>query len=153
VPEASWLADWQVRRRQTQKLLSIGLHEYVIRLPNRPENCNCHGWVFTGGQFWVKCEDVPMILQDNGYRPVHRPEADDLAVYCDDSGQVMHTGVVRYASSEEVVLVESKWGRADCFLHLHDKLGYGYSTCTFYRSPRPGHLLRGLDAAEQDIAE
>ena len=28
---------------------------------------NCHGWVFTGGRYWIPIESVDTILNDNGY--------------------------------------------------------------------------------------
>ena len=42
----------------------------VTRVAPVDPACNCHGWVFTGGRFWVSGEDVPRILEDNGYRRV-----------------------------------------------------------------------------------
>src|SRR5205807_1160464 len=70
---------------------------------------NCHGWVFTGGRYWVKGGAVEDILRDNGYRTVEDPRPGDLVVYRDDQGAVSHTGVVSSVGADGLVLVESKW--------------------------------------------
>ena len=31
---------------------------------------NCHGWLFTGGRYWVAGDQVEDILADNGYAQV-----------------------------------------------------------------------------------
>jgi len=111
---------------------------------------NCHGWVFTGGRYWVKGAEVERILQDNDYRPVTRPVVGDVIIYRNGDGQVTHSGLVKIAE-EGRVLVESKWGRLGCYLHYPDKQIYG-KDFTYYRSPRSGHHLRGLDAASVKAA-
>ena len=45
----------------------------MIRTGPADEMANCHGWVFTGGRYWVSPEGVDAILADNGYRPVSDP--------------------------------------------------------------------------------
>jgi hypothetical protein len=102
---------------------------------------NCHGWVFTGGLFWVPGDDVHRILADNGYRRVTAPQVGDLAVYRDAAGDITHSGVV--FSTAGGTLVESKWGPLGRFLHGPDDQPFG-GECGFYRSPRSGHLLDGI---------
>ena len=51
----------------------------VVRSEPDPSH-NCHGWVFTGGLFWV-AGVVDDILVDNDYRLVSTPAVGDLAVY------------------------------------------------------------------------
>lgn len=116
--------------------------ERVIRLAPSSDTCNCHGWVFTGGRYWVSPDDVQLILNDNGYRPVSEPRPGDLAIYrAGDS--ITHTAVVRAASDGKPVLVEGKWGSMGVFLHEVAESCWGTSF-TYYRSPRSGHLLVGL---------
>ncbi len=129
---------------QDQVLTRFDLHDTVIYLPLGWQNTNCHGFVFTAGRYWVGGAQVNAILDDNGYRPIAAPQADDIAVYRNTDGTVMHSGIVRGVASDGVILVESKWGQGARFVHRHDRQPYPDTTCTFYRSPRPGHLLRGL---------
>jgi hypothetical protein len=119
------------------------VRERFIRTAPYDPRYNCHGWVLTGGRYWVKCQDMAAILQENGYEPVASPRAADLVVYRDAKGMVTHSAVVRVAGSDTPVLVESKWGRAGRFIHPVDAHGYG-GDYQYYRSPRPGHLLAGL---------
>ncbi len=134
----------ELRAKQSAILRRFNLQERVIALPNADQNCNCHGWAFTGGRYWVSPGDVEHLLRDNGYQIVSQPQAGDLVVYrAADGGKIIHTGVVRLAN-EGLLLVESKWGAMGRFLHPHDAHCYGEPECQFYRSRRPGHLVRGL---------
>jgi hypothetical protein len=136
----------ELRAKQTALLRHFQLQEHVISLPNPDQDCNCHGWVFTGGRYWLSPDDVELILQDNRYQQVSQPQAGDLVVYRDpESKKIIHTGLLRLADGP--LLVESKWGVLGRFLHPHDSHCYGEPDCQFYRSDRPGHLLRGLPGA------
>jgi hypothetical protein len=115
----------------------------IVRSGPDPSH-NCHGWVFTGGQFWV-AGVVDDILADNEYRLVSTPAVGDLAVYRGARGEVVHSGIVR--SAEGCTLVESKWGPMSRFIHRPEDQPFG-GACTFYRSDRHGHLLRGLSLEE-----
>ncbi len=128
-----------------KRYLSQGNHDdRVIRRGPADESSNCHGWVFTGGQFIVSSDDVNRIVQENGYEAVQEPLPGDLVVYR-VSGNVVHTGIVRYVSAGQPVLVESKWGRLGVYLHPAEHTVYGVDfTC--YRSSRSNHLLRGLNS-------
>jgi hypothetical protein len=109
---------------------------------DRPDaSHNCHGWLFTGGLYWVAGDAVDDILADNGYALVSTPTPGDLAIYRDVTGNVVHTGVVR--AVEGGTLVESKWGPLGRFIHGPADQPFG-GTAAFYRSPRRGHLLAGL---------
>lgn len=138
--------DLAALKGQTDLLQRQALRDQVIHLPLGWQNCNCHGFTFTGGQFWIISSEVDAILEDNGYRPVTLPRPGDIAVYrSPDNGQVTHTGIVRYVSgASNVILVESKWGNLGRFIHPHDTHCYGIDECTFHRSPRVGHRLQGL---------
>jgi hypothetical protein len=131
---------------QEQRVLSNPLYgNAVIRREQPTEGSNCHGWVFTGGRFWVGGEAVEGILKENGYAEVSNPAPGDLVVY--RRGEtVLHTAVVRYVTGGLPVLVEGKWGALGVYLHPVDRSCYG-TEYTFYRSPRPGHLLAGRESS------
>ena len=105
-----------------------------------------HGWVFTGGRFWVSGTEVDRILTENLYQPVTTPRPGDIVVYRMGTS-VAHTGIVRYVTESLPVLVEGKWGCTGVYLHPVDKSIYGTSF-TYYRSPRTGHLLAGIESSE-----
>jgi len=46
---------------------------------------------------------------------------------------------------EEVVYVESKWGKLGRFLHPHTVWAQPETTASFYRADRTGHALRQAD--------
>lgn len=108
------------------------------RDPSRP--ANCHGWVFTGGRYCLSPDDVEKILVENGYRAVTRPKPGDLIIYRDEDGNIVHSGLVRLADGD-LVLVESQWGPKVRYLHEPAEQAYS-SRFTYYRSPRGGHLVR-----------
>jgi hypothetical protein len=104
---------------------------------------NCHGWVFTGGRYWVRGGCVDAILAENGYQPTAAPLPGDVAVFRDATGAVTHTGVVR-GTAEGAVLIESKWGAMGRYIHTADDHAYRAHKVSYYHSGRGGHLLRGL---------
>lgn len=118
------------------------VRDNVIRSQPASDKTNCHGWVFTGGKFWVSGSEVDSILADNRYRIVSDPQPGDLVVYRND-GAVSHTALVRYVTEQQPVLVEGKWGCSGVYLHPVDKSIYG-EKYQFYRSSRKGHLLAGI---------
>jgi hypothetical protein len=139
------LRPTDVRTDAEQKVMAeFHSHGRVIRIAPVNDSCNCHGWVFTGGRYWVSQIDVEHILVDNGYEIVTDPRPGDLAIYR-DSREISHTGVVRAVIDGMPPLVEGKWGWMGVFLHPAGDSLYGINY-KFYRSPRDGHLLVGLDA-------
>jgi hypothetical protein len=138
--------DRPLDRRTTAErrvLTELRMNERLIRLTPVSDDCNCHGWVFTGGRYWVSQDDVENILVENQYQPVSNPRVGDLVIYR-SLGKVNHTAVVRAAGEGGLVLVEGKWGWMGVFLHPVGDSMYG-KEYTFYRSPRHGHLVAGLD--------
>jgi hypothetical protein len=118
--------------------------ELVLRQGPPDDRVNCFGWIFTGGRYWLPFEDdVELILQDNGYKPVKQPKADDLVIYRRD-GIITHVAIVRFAGGDHPPLVEGKWGYGAVYLHRADQSLYG-TEYTFMRSPRGHHVLRGLE--------
>jgi len=125
--------------------------ERVIRCQPASDRSNCHGWVFTGGRYWISGTGVDPILVDNGYRTVTEPQPGDLVVYR-TAETVSHTAVVRYVTENQPVLVEGKWGCTGVYLHPVDKSIYGVNF-QFYRSTRSGHLLAGLHSSDPNIPQ
>lgn len=138
---------------QAERLLTTGHFESIIRTDGPDPNYNCHGWVFSDGQFWIRNDAVESILTDNDYRKVSKPTVGDVIVYRDGDGRVLHTGMVRLLN-RDTPIVESKWGHVGRFLHPAGEQPYG-ELWEFYRSPRKGHLIRLGDSPSSNdgIAE
>jgi hypothetical protein len=120
----------------------------LFRVAGPDARTNCFGWVFTGGRFWIrKSEEVEAIVKDNGYQVVSVPQVGDLTIYRNAEGRISHVGIVRVAD-DDLVLVESKWSWLGLYLHRPQDQCYGMD-CTYYRSARGSHVLRGLDSATQ----
>jgi hypothetical protein len=129
------LEQFSDRTLQDQKLVNR-----VIKYEPSDDASNCHGWVFTGGKYWVGGGDVDSILSDNGYAPVEHPRPGDLVVYR-RNGEVAHTAIVRYVTEGRPILVEGKWGTFGVFLHDVDQSCYRFAHA-YYTTSRPTHLLR-----------
>jgi hypothetical protein len=143
LPEASQRSE-VVTAGEAALLANQELMDETIRVAPADPGYNCHGWVFAGGRFWVKGEDVDLLLHDNGYRHVTVPQVDDVVVYRDGEGRVVHSGVVRAVGRDGLVLVESKWGRLCRFIHTPACYPGRHS---YYRTARGGHEVRGLGTA------
>ena len=111
----------------------------VIELYAENPACNCHGWVFTGGQFALRNFDVSSILRDHAYFEVLQVEANDLAAYF-DGDRVTHTGVVRMVDPSGLILLESKWGPYGVYLHPPDRQPFA-GKCRYFRTNRASHQL------------
>jgi len=123
----------QVFLRNTKPDLS-----QVIRVVEPRTECNCHGWIFTGGEYGIYGSQGSAILEDNGYALVQDPKESDLAIYWDRHGVVAHAGIVRTPPWSASLLVESKWGPFG--VYLHPPLVHPFSgACSYYRSPRTAH--------------
>jgi len=125
------------------------MEQHLIQTGAIDTNYNCHGWVFAGGQFWVRGMAVPRILEDNGYWAVARPRPGDIAVFRDQKGEVTHTALVRGRGAKGAVLLESKWGKLGRYVHTADKHVYLGQKMTYYRTDRGTHVLAGLPDPEQ----
>jgi hypothetical protein len=123
-------------------LRDANVRNLVIRRTAPNDASNCHGWVFTGGKFYLSPDDVEAILKENGYQEVHQPLPGDLIVYR-QGGAVSHTAIVRYVTEGRQPFVEGKWGSLGVYEHLANESCYG-TEYTFHRSGRTGHLLVGL---------
>jgi len=108
---------------------------------------NCHGWVFTGGRYWVRGDAVATILKDNGYRQVERPRGGDVAVFRNQLGEITHTGLVRAGNRNGSILIESKWGRFGRYVHGPEEHGYRGHAVTYYHTTRGTNVLKGVEDA------
>lgn len=131
--------------KQFDAQLETTLPLKLIQTAAADPTCNCHGWVFAGGRFYVRGSDVPTILTDDEYTEVSQPQPGDVIVYRDGAGNAVHTGLVRLAEGD-LILVESKWGPLGRFLHAPIHQPYS-TTWAFYRGPRDDHTL-SIEAGE-----
>lgn len=133
-------------------LSRMRLNAHLIQTGPVDGEYNCHGWVFTGGKYWVRGAWVETILCDNGYRETKKPMIGDVCVYRDDKGEVSHTAIVRGLGADGLVLLESKWGKIGRYIHTaNGNHAYSGHTPKYYRTSRGTHLLAGLDNAKPDI--
>lgn len=133
----------ELRRLEMRILGDPAVRDNIIRRRPAEDRSNCFGWVFTGGRYWVSGNQVEQILAENGYQPVNAPKPGDLIIYRGES-RILHAAVVMYVSEGQSVLVEGKWGGIGVYLHAAEKSMYGLDF-TYYRSPRNGHLLAGIE--------
>lgn len=129
-------------------------HAQLIRLIEPNPASNCHGWVFTAGQYGIRDPEVGSILSDNDYAEVAQPQEGDLAIYR-RGNEICHSGLVRIAEKHSPVLIESKWGPFGVYLHATAAQPFG-GECRFYRSSRSSHTLAmrrpAIDHATASIA-
>ncbi len=111
----------------------------MIRRENPTDFFNCHGWVFYRREVLLGPDDVELILKDNGYSGIQDPRPGDLVIYRAD-GIIIHSGVVRYVTPGQPVIVEGKWGAMGVFQHHAESSCYG-TNFTFYRSAVRGTFL------------
>jgi hypothetical protein len=121
-----------------------------IRRDHADRMTNCHGWVFTGGKFLLKGQDVDRILCDNSYFMVKSPQPDDLIIYRDKNGQIQHTALVQAVLHDGTVISESKWGIDQRFIHRPEDQPYS-PNFEYFRTLRPNHLIEILDSDSIDV--
>jgi hypothetical protein len=137
-------AKFQALERTDRRLVETNVHrECLIRVTEPSALSNCHGWVFSGGLCWISNDSIELILLENDYQQVDLPLTDDLVIYRDTAGKIIHTGVVRAIWTDGRILVESKWGALGVFLHFVEHSAYG-DHWTFHHTRRPSHALKGL---------
>lgn len=143
--ETSPGAVWPTQAEEDHFLRDLRLQTRLIQTGPPELKYNCHGWVFTGGRYWVRSPRVATILEDNGYLAVQQPRSGDVAVFRNPLGEIVHTGLVRSGSDHGPILIESKWGRFGRFVHGPNEHAYRGNEITYYRSSRGTHLLQGVE--------
>ncbi|HEX3148444.1 MAG TPA: hypothetical protein VHR66_10195, partial [Gemmataceae bacterium] len=133
----------EVNEVELHALTDLGFAQRMIRTGPASEITNCHGWVFAASKYWVAPDDVDQLLLDNKYVSVSEPRPGDLVIYR-QGNNILHSAVVRTLMDNGPVLVESKWGWMGTFIHSVTGSCYG-QIFTYYRSPRQGHTLAGLN--------
>ncbi|OAI41618.1 hypothetical protein AYO40_02890 [Planctomycetaceae bacterium SCGC AG-212-D15] len=130
-------------RAEDAWLKAQGLEAPIVRTGNPGPYSNCFGWIFTGGRYAIDT-GIETILEDNGYETVSRPRPGDLVVYT-AAGAAVHVAIVREVPACGAVIVESKWGARGRYHHPVHAYPLPVSfRCTYHRSARYGHQLRGL---------
>ncbi|XZE21202.1 hypothetical protein SH449x_001099 [Pirellulaceae bacterium SH449] len=121
----------------------------LIHRKNIDVNTNCHGWVFANGEFLVDSRGVSIILEDNGYTRVDAPVEGDVVIYRNTRGDAIHTAIVCARLQDGTILVESKWGVHQRFVHLPEVQPYS-TLIEYHRSTRPGHMIeiRNADGSQ-----
>ncbi|MCU0710494.1 MAG: hypothetical protein MUC43_00445 [Pirellula sp.] len=123
----------------------------LIRRKQVDLSANCHGWVFAKGDFLINSLGVSIILEDNDYTRVDRPETGDIAIYRNMSGDVIHTALVCSVLEDNTVLLESKWGLHQRFIHLPEDQPYS-TLIEYFRTSRNGHHIKIVEQSpEQTI--
>jgi hypothetical protein len=144
IPLEQFLTNEELlNEEETERRIPADFKARVIVDDSEPSPSNCHGWVFTDGRYLIRGRYVDAILNDNGYQIVTDAHVGDLIIYRDAAGEPIHTGIVKATGDNGFVLIESKWGALDIYLHLPQDQVYsqGYA---YYRSTRDGHLLHHL---------
>jgi hypothetical protein len=111
-----------------------------VQPPAEISRANCHGWVFTGGKYFLGGDSVVRILEDNGYEPCSAPQPGDLIIYRNASGEITHTGLVKAGFPWGSLMIDSKWGLGGRFVHRPEVQPYG-NRFSYYRSTRQGHAI------------
>ena len=118
----------------------------MIHREDADKTTNCHGWVFSGGQFLLKGADVERILCDNRYFIVSDPKPNDIVIYRDQARNILHTALVQAILADGTVIAESKWGVDQRFLHLPADQPYS-PVFEYYRTNRLNHHLINILAS------
>lgn len=120
--------------------LRAGMPLKLIQTAAADPACNCHGWVFAAARFHLRGQDVDTVLADNGYAEVAAPRPGDVIVYRSSNGAIQHSGVVRFADGDQI-LVESKWGAFGRYIHAPADQPYS-DRWAYYHGPRDEKTLR-----------
>jgi hypothetical protein len=136
------VAGWT--QAEDRSFAAMDTLHHLVRSALPDPTCNCHGWVFAEGRFWVDGSDVKNILDDNGYYEVDSPTVGDIIVYHAEE-EILHTGIVRTLDANGAIVIESKWGMNSRILHAPEDQPH-WQHWQFYHTSRPGgHGLRMTD--------
>lgn len=124
------------------ELTALGLLSKVTKLGPPTNDYSCHGYTFLGGDRWIDDDQVPTILNDNGYVATTTPAVGDIVIYR-SGGKIKHSGVITEVKGTTVTKITSKWGLLGLYSHAPDDVPPNYGSWTAYHTTRPGgHRLR-----------
>jgi hypothetical protein len=116
----------------------------LIRRKEADLSANCHGWVFASGTYLINSDGVSMILEDNGYTRVASPKTGDVAIYRNMNGNIIHTAVVCSVLTDNTILLESKWGVHQRFIHLPEDQPYS-TLVEYFTTSRANHGIKVVE--------
>jgi hypothetical protein len=120
----------EVIQARTEPNLQI---DHRIQLLSCATTYNCFGLVFASRRTCISEEDIPRVLQDDGYRTLPWDAATwrpgDLLLYSDGSEQISHVGeIVRIEhdllGGDPAVWIISAWGETGEYLHPPEAVSY-----------------------------
>jgi hypothetical protein len=130
-------ADKEISQEQPRGLLSK-----ITKLGKPTNDYDCHGYTFLNGEKWIDNDQVPAILNDNGYLETQTPAVGDIVIYV-FGGKLVHSGVITEVKGGIVTKITSKWGRWGLYSHAPDDVPTRYGTWFPFHTTRPGgHKLR-----------
>jgi hypothetical protein len=135
---------------QSRAAVASIAEQSITRAAPQPST-NCHGWVFTDGKYILRSADVQTVLNENGYLKVESPQDNDVVIYRDSAGRIIHSGLVRSVLSDGSVLIESKWGFASTYIHMAVNQPYS-SDFSYYHTPRGSHTIQISAVPEPSMA-
>ena len=106
-------------------------------------NCHSYAW-YLNDPFWnlYWMPDPSAYIDDGSYEEINAPNVDDIIVYYDIDGNIIHSGIVDSLNSSisngvcgnsNTVNVKSKWGSYGLYLHRGDQCPY--TAYNLYSSP------------------
>ena len=125
-----------------KELAALGLLSKVTKLGPPTNDYSCHGYTFLDGKRWLDDDQVPTILNENGYVATNTPVVGDIVIYR-NGGKIKHSGVITEVKGTTVTKITSKWGLWGLYSHAPDDVPAVYGSWTAYHTTRPGgHRLR-----------
>lgn len=105
---------------------------------------DCVGMVFAARRTWVDTDQLPMILDDDGYQPLkssERPEPGDIVLYKNQRSEITHAGVVLEVKpvvkiADWDVKILSKWGGDGEYVHSPSDVPTSYGNSWEYWTER-----------------
>src|SRR6185295_8784036 len=86
----------------------------IVAFRNNPDgnsalDTNCHGLTFADGQYWIFNNDIPTLLDADGYKKVDKgikPQVGDIVIYT-VGGDVVHSATVTAVDEQGTVTAVS----------------------------------------------
>jgi hypothetical protein len=134
--EKDWLWNAMPPEQMEMYFRCTHFRDGAIQCGSPDERYVCHEWAFCGGPNESAAMDPEGYLRQHQFQQVAEPEPGDLIIYrSKDSGEIIHSGVVKAVGNDSFVLIESKWGARGRYLHLPDSANLPPASHAYYRSP------------------